>query len=155
MSTLNLDGIKSIEGKDVKLKYVDCTKSFEPLLLGRFDYLWVDLIRIGTRGISSYEWNAVQGLIYLDVLLSIPQWQITLSNLPNHFILEFALESLDYTDDYSGEIAESNPMPLALGNCCVYDKAFTSYKPKNKVVFVTKWGGQAEFIWGLDGKKWV
>ena len=47
MSTLNLAEVKSIKGKNVKLLYIDGSAvGLDPVLLGRFDDIWVSVPEI-------------------------------------------------------------------------------------------------------------
>jgi hypothetical protein len=150
MSTLNLDGVESIKGRKVKLLYIVESVSLNPILLGRFDDIWVSVPEISDL---SYRWELLLGVIFVDRISSVIQSEITTSNRLDKFTLEFTLEDLGYQEDYLGEMTQYEPMRLAVGNCLAFAKAFTSYKPTDKIIMVTHWDGIAESICALDGIK--
>jgi|LakMenEpi03Aug12_release.lakeMendotaPanAssembly.Ray.scaffolds.fasta_scaffold1095679_2 hypothetical protein len=150
MSTLNLDGVESIKGRKVKLLYIDKSVSIDTVLLGRFDDIWVSVPSISDL---SYRWELLQGVIYVDRISSVIQSEITTSNRLDKFTLEFTLEDLEYQEDYLGEMTQYEPMRLAVGNCLAFAKAFTCYKPTDKIIMVTHWDRIAESICALDGIK--
>lgn len=148
MATLILDGVESIKGKNVKLLYIDGRNvGLDSVLLGRFDDIWVSVPEISDL---SYRWELLQGVIYVDRIPSVIQSKITTSNRLDKFTLEFTLEDLKYKDDYLGEITQYEPMQLVVGSCLAFAKAFTCYKPTDKIMMVTHWDGIAEFIYAVD-----
>jgi hypothetical protein len=147
MSTLNLAGVKSIKGKNVKLLYVDSCVSLDFILLGKFDSIWVYMPEISDL---SYRWELLQGVIYVDALSCVTKSQITVSNRLDKFILGFTLEDLEYEDEYRGEIIRYESMQLAVGSCLAFAKAFTCYEPTDKIISVTYWDGIAESIYAVD-----
>ena len=145
MSTLNLAEVKSIKGKNVKLLYIDGSAvGLDFVLLGRFDDIWVSVPEISDL---SYRWELLQGVIYVDRISFVIQSKITTSNRLDKFTLEFTLEDLEYQEDYLGEMTQYESMQLAVGGCLAFAKAFTNYKPTDKIIMVTHWDGIAESLW--------
>jgi hypothetical protein len=147
MSPLNLDGVKSIKGKNVKLLYIDESVSLNPVLLGRFDDIWVSVPETSNL---SYFWELLQGVIYVDRMSFVIQSKITTRNSLDKFTLEFTLEDLEYQKDYLGEMTQYESMQLVVGSCLAFAKAFTCYKPTDKIIMVTHWDGIAESIYAVD-----
>jgi hypothetical protein len=148
MSTLNLAEVKSIKGKNVKLLYIDGSAvGLDPVLLGRFDDIWVSVPDISDL---SYQWELLQGVIYVDKISSVIQSEITTSNRLDKFTLEFTLEDMEYQEDYLGEMTLYESMQLVVGSCLAFAKAFTSYKFTDKIIMVTHWDGIAESIYAVD-----
>jgi hypothetical protein len=154
MAELGLVGAISIKGKNVKLKYIH-PNSVARILLAEFDDIWVDVPEPDYRG-NIFNWEVVQGIIYTDQLTAIPESEIAMSNMPIRFTLEFTLEDVEYAEDYCEMIPVAyEPIEIGVGACSAVNKAFTSYLPTNKVIFVSQWEGKGEWLWRLDRKKWV
>lgn len=144
MSTLNLDGVKSIKGKNVKLLYIDSCISLDPVVLGKFDDIWVYMPHINDLFM---QWELMQGFVYIDALSCVTKSQNTVNNMLNNFILGFTLEDLEYEDEYHGKITTDESMQLALKNCTASTYGLTSYKPTDKIIFVSEWNGLTESLW--------
>ena len=147
---LTLVGSTSLEGKNVKLKYIH-PNSVARVLIAEFDDIWVDIPKPKPQG-NIFNWSVVQGIVYTDQLIAIPESEIAVSNMPVRFTLEFTLEGIDY--EHEEFLIETEPIAVGLGWCSAMTKAFSSYLPKDKVIFVSQWEGQGGILWRLDGKKW-
>ena len=75
-----------------------------------------------------------------------------MSNMPIRFTLEFTLENIEY--EHEDMLIETEPIGVGIGAGSAITKAFSSYLPTNKVIFVTQWEGQGEWLWRLDRKQW-
>ena len=121
------------------------------VLVASFDDIWVDVPRWNpTRNI--FNWSVVQGIIYTNQLTAIPESEMAYSNMPIRFTLEFTLENIEY--EHEDMLVETEPIEVGIGACSAITKAFSSYLPTDKVIFVSQWEGQGEWLWRLDGKKW-
>jgi hypothetical protein len=149
MPELSLIGATSLKGKNVKLKYIH-PKSVARVLVAKFDDIWVDISRWHPTAMG-FNWSIVQGIIYKDQLIAIPESEMAMSNMPIRFTLEFALENIEYEQEEF--LVETEPIEIGIGACSAITKAF-SYMPTDKVILVPKWDGQGEWLWRLDGKKW-
>ena len=146
----SLVGAMRLKGKKVKLKYIH-PNSVARILIAEFDDIWVDIPKPKPHG-NIYKWEVVAGIIYSDQLTAIPESEMAYSNMPIRFTLEFTLENVEY--EHEEFLVETEPIEVGIGACSAVNKAFTLNLSPDKVIFISHWEGQGEWLWRLDGKKW-
>ena len=142
LKELSLVGATSLKGKNVKLKYIH-PSSVARVLIAEFDDIWVDIPKPKPQW-NIFKWEVVQGIIYSGQLMAIPESEIAVSNMPIRFTLEFTLENVEY--EHEEFLVETEPIEIGIGACSAVNKAFTLNSSPDKVIFISQWQGQGEWL---------